>query len=286
MGGTSTTTQQQQQQSTTNPWAQTIAPLTGIIGQVNAQIPNAGVNPAEASAFGTLNASAANGNPFAPAINNTTSSELAGGPDRSGTVTDAYTTLQNQLMPWANGSMADPSKNPALANMLSTITNDASNSVNSQFAAAGRDLSGANSMALGRGIAQGEAPTLLNAQQTGIGAANDLFGAGNTTTGTLSTLDQLKAQLQNLGIQNSPTAIAADNYAPTQTLALQEAEKSIPTTDLSALTGILGPIAGLGGSSSGSGSSTGTSTLSPAQQAWGWINSFANLNKSFASAGA
>lgn len=282
MGGASTQQQQQQQQSTTNPWAPTVAPLSGIIGQINAQVPNAGVNPAESAAFGTLNANAANGNPFAPAINNVANSELSGGPDRSGTVSDAYTTLQKQLMPWANGSMADPSNNPALASMLSTITSDAQNSINSQFAGAGRDLSGANSMALGRGIAQGEAPTLLNAQQTGIGAANDLYNAGNTTTGTLSSLDQLKAQLQNLGITNSSQAIQANNYAPTQTLALQEAQKAIPTQDLGALTGILGPIAGLGGTSNSSGQSSGQSTLSPAQQAWGWINSFANLNKSFA----
>src|SRR5262249_26929294 len=149
------------------------------------------LTPDETAAFGQLTANAQAGNPYAPAIGNTASTLLAGGgPDRSGYLTNAYANLQNQLSPWASGAMADPSQNPVLAQQLGVMSNDITNSINQQFAAAGRDLSPDNSQAVARGIMQGAVPLLENAQQQGLGAASTLYNAGNTTGSGLSALDQ------------------------------------------------------------------------------------------------
>jgi len=73
------------------------------------------------------------------------------GTDRTGIVNDAYRDLKTNLAPFASGAYADPSGNPALRGWLDTINGDVMQRVNSQFAAAGRDLSGMNQQALARG---------------------------------------------------------------------------------------------------------------------------------------
>jgi hypothetical protein len=45
--------------------------------------------------------------------------------------------------------------------------------------------------------------------------------------------------------------------------------------------GILSPLAAQFGTQTGDSNSVGTSTLSPAQQAWGWMNSLANVVKAY-----
>ena len=71
-----------------------------------------------------------------------------------------------------------------------TITSDISNQVNSEFAGAGRDLSGLNQQTLARGLSQGLAAPLLGQYNTDVqnqlAAANSLYGAGNTTAGALT----------------------------------------------------------------------------------------------------
>jgi hypothetical protein len=282
MGGTSKSSTDTQQTATTNPWAPTIGALNGIIGQVGNQLGNTNATPAESNAFSQLIASGQAGNPYAPGIANTTNTLLSGGgPDRTGIASDAYTTLQKQLMPWANGSLADPSQNPALRSMLDTIMSDTTNSVNGQFAAAGRDLSGMNMQTLARGIAQGEAPTLLNAQQTALGAAQNLYNAGNTTAGILSGLDQTRLGNMTAGAQLAPSALDAANWGPSQVLAATQAQRQLPVQSLQALTGILGPIAGLGGTTSSTGHSDTTQQMSGAQQFALLGSGFGNLAKLF-----
>ena len=73
---------------------------------------------------------------------------------------------------------------------LDTIKNDATNSTDGAFAAAGRDLSPANSMATARGITQGEAPVLANQYNTNVShmmdAAKTLYGANSGTAGAIT----------------------------------------------------------------------------------------------------
>ncbi len=163
----------------------------------------------------------------------------------------------------ARGDFVDPSKNPALQGYLSTIANDVQNRVNGMFAGAGRDLSGANQMALARGITEGQAPVLLDAYSRAradqLGAQDKLYGAGGQTAGLLSQLDQQRLANQQAGIGASDAALQAQNYGPMQQLAIEAQRRGIPLQNLQQLAGIGVPIAGLGSSSTGT-KTTETST--------------------------
>lgn len=91
--------------------------------------------------------------------------------------------LTTRLSGTADGS--NMNGNSGLKPYLDTLQNDITNSTNGTFAAAGRDFSGANSMALGRGITQGLAPVIAGQYNTDnqnrINAAQSIFDAGNTT---------------------------------------------------------------------------------------------------------
>ena len=162
---------QQQSQSTSNPWAPAAGTLQTILGQANTAIPTA-YNQATASQPDVLN----------------TARAFMGG-DPSGLLGSGLSAYKGQLAPILGGDL-DPTKNPLLANVLSTIRNDVGNTVNQQFAGAGRDLSGMNTQTLARGISQGEAPALLGQYnqnvQNLINAGSQLFGANYNTGNAIS----------------------------------------------------------------------------------------------------
>ena len=66
MGGQSTTTQTQQSQ--TAPWEAAQPMLQGILGQIGSNLNNTGLTSAETGALNTLQANAAQGNPYAGQI--------------------------------------------------------------------------------------------------------------------------------------------------------------------------------------------------------------------------
>ena len=188
MGGQSTTTQTQQSQ--TAPWTAAQPMLQTILGQVSAGLNNTGLTSAESSALDTLRNNAARGNPYAGQIGSYADSLLNGGgaTAQAGNVQNNLATYRDWLTPYANGSMVG--NNPALTAQLAQIRSDVGSDVNSQFAAAGRDLSGANLMAYGRGVAAAEAPVIAAQYNQDVAnklaAANALYGAGNTTANTLT----------------------------------------------------------------------------------------------------
>ena len=154
---------------------------------------------------------------------------------------------------------------PGLGTELQGLTNTISNGVNSQFAAAGRDLSPANSTALGYGLEQGEAPVLTAQYNANVAnqqnAANTLFNAGNTTAGALT-----QEQLAQLGVNNqglsAATSIPGVATAPGGAqLNVANTTANLPYQDLGWLSGITNPIAALGGQTTASG--TTTQQLSP-----------------------
>ena len=149
----------------------------------------------------------------------------------------------------------DPRKDPGTGYLYS-VRQDVQNSVNGQFAGAGRDLSGLNQQYLGRGITAAEAPILLNQYNQNIAnrqqAAGSLYGAAGNTAGAMGAnqgqafnfaglIDQLK------------------NASPSAILAIQNAMRNAPVGALQALTGLTVPIAGLGGTTT----QTGTTNKSP-----------------------
>ena len=266
MGGQSSSTQTQQSQ--TAPWEAAQPMLQGILGQLSPLIQNSGLNPTESGAISQLSANAAQGNPYAGQIGDYAQSLLNGGGAnaQAGNVQSNLGTFRDQLTPYATGGMIG--NNPALAAQLAQIQNDVGNSVNSQFAAAGRDMSGANQMAYGRGVAAGEAPVIAAQYNQDvanqINAANALYNAGNTTAGTLSGMQQNYLGNQGQGVTAAQSALDARNYGANATLAAEAQRRGIPVQALGLLAQIGVPIAGLGSQSNGT--STGTQQMSGAQQ--------------------
>lgn len=256
MGGGPVQQGTQQGTTQTSPWGPTGGDLRKIIGLIGGQMGNTGPTDAETNAFNQLASQYGAGNPYANAIGGAANGMLGGGQDFSGGVNDAYDQYSKQIMPWANGSMGDPSTNPALAAMLRTIQGDTANSVNGQFAAAGRDMSGMNSQAMARGLAQGEAPALLQAQQMGLTAAQNLNQAGNQRAGILSGLQQNKFANQQAGTGMAANALAANQWGQQGMLGNEAARRALPLSNIANLNSVLLPIAGLGGRSQSSGQTT------------------------------
>jgi hypothetical protein len=270
MGGTSTSTQTQQSQ--TAPWAAAQPMLQDMLGQIGAGLGNTGLTSAESSALDTLQSNAAQGNPYAGQIASYAQSLLNGGgaTAQTGNVQDNLASYQNWLTPYANGSMIG--NNPALAAQLAQIQSDVGNSVNSQFAAAGRDFSGANQMALGRGIAAAEAPVIAAQYNQDVAnqmaAANALYGAGNTTANTLAQMQQNYLTNQGQGVTAAQSALDAQNYGANATLAEEAQRRGIPVQALGLLAQIGVPIAQLGSQSNGTSTTT---------QQKSWAEQFATL---------
>jgi len=266
MGGQSSSTQTQQSQ--TAPWAASQPMLQNILGQIGSGLNNTGLTSAETGALNTLQGNAAQGNPYAGQIGDYATSLLSGGGAnaQAGNVQSDLSTLQNQLTPYANGSMVG--SNPALDAQLAQIRTDVGNSVNSQFAAAGRDFSGANQMAYGRGVAAGEAPVIAAQYNQDVAnrfnAANALYNAGNTTAGTLSGLQQNYLANQGQGVTAAQSALDAQNYGANATLAEEAQRRGIPVQALGLLAQIGVPIARLGSQSNAT--TQGTQQLSGADQ--------------------
>src|SRR5262249_25958363 len=128
MGGSTTKTTTQSSQ--TQPWAPAQPLLGGILGQLGGALGSAALSADESAALSGLEANARAGNPYAPAIGALAGDLLAGGPDRSGLVGDAYRTYQAALTPFARGDYLNPASNPALQGYLGTIADDVSNRVN------------------------------------------------------------------------------------------------------------------------------------------------------------
>jgi hypothetical protein len=253
MGGQSTSTTTQQSQ--TAPWQAAQPMLQGILSQLATGLNNTGLTGAETGALDTLQKNAAQGNPYAGQIGGYAQSMLNGGgaTAQASNVQNNLSTLQSYLTPYANGSMVG--KNPALAAQLAQIQSDVGNAVNGQFAAAGRDFSGANQMAYGRGVAAAEAPVIAGQYNQDVAnqlaAANSLYGAGNATANTLAGLQQQYFTNQGQGVTAAQSALDAQNYGANATLAAEAQRRGIPVQALSLLAQIGVPIAGLGQQSSG-----------------------------------
>jgi hypothetical protein len=266
MGGTSTSSQTSQSQTT--PWSAATPALTGLLGGINTLVPSAGLNAAQSGALDQLVSNAQGGNAFAGSIGQAASGLLGGGgaTANNGAITQSLADYRSTLAPYANGSMIG--NNAALRSQLATAASDATNQVNSQFAAAGRDGSPANSQALARGIMQAEAPIIASQYNQDVAnqlsAANALYGAGNSTYGLLN-FNQAQAN-QNLqsGAGLASTALAAQNYAPNAILGAEAQRFGIPASNLTTLLGAVSPVAQAFGRTNGSG--TGTQTMSGAQQ--------------------
>ena len=151
-------------------------------------------------------------------------------------------------------------------NAFDKLTGDITNQINGQFAAAGRDLSGLNQQALARGLTQGAGQLIQNQYNQNVAdqldAINSLYGAGNTTAGLFSTLDQARLGNMKAGIGAADAANAAQMWGPTQMLAIEAQRRGIPLQTLAAQYGMVLPAAQAFATRTGatSGSESGTSS--------------------------
>lgn len=258
MSGGNTT--QQQQSSTSNPWGPTqplLYQMLNKLGGLNTDLTGNQVN-----AGNTLNAAAAGIPSFAAPASSGVTGLLGGGGSNtySPMVSGAYNTIQNTLSPFTQSNYLDPMSNPYLGTALKTMNNDITNQVNGQFAASGNFGSPANATALARGLSQGEGGLLTGQFNTNVGtqlgAANNLFGAGNQAAGALTGFNQL-------GNQNILSGIGAANAIPGLTMAPSSAQFGAanataqqPFTNMGYLSSLLYPMAALGAQSQGTGTTT------------------------------
>ena len=281
MGGQSSSTQTQS--STTAPWTQAQPALSGILSQLGTGLNNTGLTGAETGAINQLEQNAGQASQFAPQIKQYATDLLGGGgaTDQSGAVNANYQRYVDQTNPLASNTNYDPRSTPGFSDALDAKIADITSGTNGQFAAAGRDFSGANSMALGRGIMQGVAPTIAaqynanrDAQQA---AAGNLYSGGNTNAGILSGFQQQALANKGAGVTAAGAANDAANAGANATLQAEAQRRGIPVQALGLLAQIGIPIAGLGSQSTGQ--SQGTQQMSGADQFAKIAGGVSNLGK-------
>jgi hypothetical protein len=250
-------------QLATAPWAGNEALLRSLYAQLGGIAGD--VTPPESEALTRLGAMGAGGNPFAPAIGNVANTLLSGGgPDRTGVASDAYDRAIAQLNPTASGDYLDPSKNPFFNQTTQTIGNDVESRLKALYSGSGRDPAGAGGYAyqLARGISEGTAPTFANVYQgeraNALSAAKDLFGAGTSTAGLLSSLDQARLNAMQSGIGAADAANTAQLWGPQLVLQAEAARRGIPLQTLAQELGLVLPGAQAFGTRAGTTSQTGT----------------------------
>jgi hypothetical protein len=253
----------QNSKSKQDPWAPAVPYLKDFLAQTGEVGANAGqgLTPGQTEAFGQLKGNALQGSPWV-AQQSQLAGDLYGTADRTGIVGDAYGALQGQLGDYASGKYLDPMSNPQMQAMLQQVGDDAANRVNAQFAGAGRDLSGANQTAVGRGVTQAQLPLLLDqynrAQGQQFDAAKTLYGAGSDTASTQGALDAQRAQLRGAGAAAGQAATDMQNAGAERTIDLEQMMKTLPYEELGQLASLLFPAGQMGKQTKASGTSTGT----------------------------
>lgn len=251
--GSSKTKQTQQSQS--DPWDVTIPYITEFLGKVpGAQGPTAD----QKGAIDDLKSQVSAGNPNAGQIMDLAGDQF-GTESQSGTVKQGYDDLTRRMSGTADGANLDLANNTYLQNLLTQVGDDAAMRTNAQFAAAGRDLSGANQMAVGKGVTQAQLPLLLEQfnreQQRTDAAGRTLFDAAGSTAGQAQNLDAAALATRAGGIDTTKAGLEAQAYGPNQILNLDEQLKGMTYDELDRIAALLFPAAKLGEQSSGTGTS-------------------------------
>jgi hypothetical protein len=269
MGGESSSQQMQATSSKTEPWKKTIPALEGIIGQAQGQLKNAPITGAETSAINSLGS--LGNNPYLSQINSLTSDLFGGGKDRTGMVQGSYDTLKGSLTPYTNMD-TNPYSNEAFNKATSYMTDDIMNRVKSQYAGAGYSPTGVGDYgkSVGEGVARGIAPTWLQAsndlENRKLGAISGLYGAGNTSAGLLSGMDQNALTNRFSGAGMSQMANTGREEEFRRTLEAEALKRGIPLQALAGISSLIVPMAQLGQQSTGTSYGQGTQQMSGAQQ--------------------
>ncbi|NEU94819.1 tail fiber domain-containing protein [Bradyrhizobium uaiense] len=247
---------------------------------VNNLLPNTGVTSNERGAIDQLTSMGNAGNPYASGTSGAVNNLLSGGnaTAQNGALTDNLASYRAGMTPYTDPNYSTINT-PAVQAALHQVQDDVTNQVNGQFAAAGRFGSGMNTQTLGRGIAQGEAPIILNQANldtaTRTGALNSLYGAGNTTSNAISGNNQTANANTQAGVNSVGTALTNSTWGPQTALSASELEQSLPASNLGLLAQMGIPLAGLGTTSNGT--SNTTANMSPMQATIGLLGGLGKL---------
>ena len=263
MGGGDTTTKTTTQSSETNPWAPAQPLLQNILGSLSGI--NTGVTGGQTNALANLN-SAASGIPdlsggLTNAVTGALSTSTA---PQQGMLADALAKLKSNIGGTASGAELNPMSTPGFSDAIRSMTEDITGAVKGTYAGSGRDPSGAGSFAgsLGKGLTEGIAPVIQSQynqnKQNQLGAANTLFSSEGATAGGLTQqqMQQLASQFQ--GLQGAGALPGLLTAPATAQLGAANASYAQPLTNIGMLSGLVNPIASLGGQSSGTGTTTQT----------------------------
>lgn len=245
-----------------DPWAPTIPYLQSYLGEIGNLGPG-GPTAGQTEAYTNLSDIYGSGSPHADQIGSLASDTLTGVGSRSGMAEDAYSNLQSTLNPYASGEFLDIESNPYMQGLLSTVGDQITNRINSQFAGAGRDMSGINQQAIARGLSEGQLPLLFQQfnqqQQNQLAAANQLANAGLSTAQTAQGLDQAALAGRATGVPIAEQALAAQTWGPENQFNLEQIFKDIGASDLATKGSLLTPIAQLGQQQEGTSNTKGSS---------------------------
>lgn len=244
--------------SQTEPWGPTVPYLANFLKDADLTRANLGPSMDQLDAYASLKQKAAAGNPFTQQIGQLATDTL-GAQSRAGQIDGAVGDLKGQLGDYASGKYLDFENNPYIQKMLAEVGGAARNAVGQQFAAAGRDFSGAHAGATGRAITSAQLPILSELfgreQQNQINAAQILANAGLTGAQAQQNMDQSALATRAGGIDISNAALTARDMPENTILNLDQQLKSMPIEDLSLYASLLLPIAGLGGQTVGTSTS-------------------------------
>lgn len=257
MGGSRSQTQQQSQ---TDPWAPTQPLLRDVISRLQGVSSQPGDGSTEA-AIDRLSSFYGDGGGSADVFRRV-GHDLVDTPDRTGQIDTARTDLTQRLSATADGQNLNLSENPHLQSMLQQVGDDAQKRINAQFAGAGRDLSGANNLEVGRGVTQAQLPILFDQFNREQGrtdaAARDLANFGLEGARTQTGMDTARGALRRTGAETIQASRELEAGDLGQQLDLAMARERLPYDRIGWLTELLNPVAGLGSQSQGTSSTRGS----------------------------
>lgn len=245
----------------TDPWDEAIPQLRDFLGTLGRSSPtNPGPNETQSTAITQLENNAAAGNPHVGDIEHLTN-DLFATTSGAPAVHQGYDELNRRLTPTADGTNLNVANDPNLQRLLQMAGDDTAGRINSQFAGAGRDMSGINQQSVAKGVGQAQLPILVDQLNREKGrtdaAARTLFDANTTAETTGANLDRQAADLRARGIDTAAAGVAARDEGPSKILALEELRKKMPFDEMGWLAELLYGAAGLGNQSSGTSYSRG-----------------------------
>lgn len=276
MGGKSSSASKSTSATLTNPWGPAIPQAGTALASIAPQWSNTGLSGTETTALDQLHKMALGGNEFAPAIGQVATDLLKGGTDRTGMVSTNLDDYRTALQPFATGS-TNPWENADFTRMVGNVSDDAMNKVKAQYEAAGYNPSAASfGRSVGEGVSKAVTPLAYQASNDltnrKLGAINSLYGAGNTTAGLLSMMDQAALGNRQAGVDVAGSAKRAQDAPWMRLLELENQKFNTPVSRIASLEQLLLPIAQLGGTSQTDSVSQASKTASPVEVAQGWAS--------------